>query len=97
MDNRIIECFERAYYLLDKCMGVKKGEEVLIVTDPQTDTRMVDALMGAANTLGAECGVYMMPIRGKDKATIFPKSLELGMEKCDVFIGMTTSSGVCYL
>lgn len=93
MDNRIIECFERAYYLLDKCMGVKKGEEVLIVTDPQTDTRMVDALMGAANTLGAECGVYMMPIRGKDKATIFPKSLELGMEKCDVFIGMTTSSG----
>ena len=35
----------------------------------------------------------MMPIRGKDKATIFPKSLELGMDACDVFVGMTTASG----
>lgn len=93
MDNRIIECFERAYYILGNCMAVKEGEEVLIVTDPQTDMRMVNAMAGAAHALKAEYGVYMMPIRGQDKATIFPKSLELGMEKCDVFIGMTTSSG----
>ena len=30
-------------------------------------------MAAAANDLGAEWGVYMMPIRGKDKATIFPK------------------------
>ena len=47
----------------------------------------------AALNCGAEYGVYMMPIRGKDKATIFPKSLELGMDACDVFVGMTTASG----
>ncbi|MFR4578445.1 MAG: leucyl aminopeptidase [Clostridium fessum] len=29
----------------------------------------------------------------KTKATIFPKSLELGMDACDVFVGMTTASG----
>jgi len=93
MDNRIIECIERADYILSNLMAVKPGEEVLIVVDPQTDTRMTNAMAGAALKCGAEYGVYMMPIRGKDKATIFPKSLELGMDACDVFIGMTTSSG----
>ena len=36
-DNRIIECMERAQYLLGNLMAVKPGEEVLIVVDPQTD------------------------------------------------------------
>ena len=30
-DNRIIECMERAQYLLGNLMAVKPGEEVLIV------------------------------------------------------------------
>ena len=38
-DNRIIECIERADYLMGNLMGVKAGEEVLIVIDPQTDMR----------------------------------------------------------
>ena len=54
---------------------------------------MTQAMAAAALNCGAEYGVYMMPIRGKDKATIFPKSLELGMDACDVFVGMTTASG----
>lgn len=92
-DNRIIECIERADYLLGNLMAVKPGEEVLIVIDPQTDMRMANALAGAALKCGAEYNVTMMPVRGKDKATIFPKTLELAMEACDVFIGMTTASG----
>ncbi|MGB0405347.1 MAG: aminopeptidase, partial [Fusobacterium sp.] len=92
-DNRIIECIERADYLLGNLMAVKPGEEVLIVIDPETDMRMANALAGAALKCGAEYNITMMPIRGKDKATIFPKTLELGMEACDVFIGMTTASG----
>lgn len=82
-----------ADYLMGNLMGVKAGEEVLIVIDPQTDMRMANAIAGAVSRLGAEYGIYMMPIRGKDKATIFPKSLELGMDACDVFVGMTTASG----
>lgn len=93
MNNRIIECIERANYILGNLMEVKKGEEVLIVTDPQTDIRIINAMAGAANSLGAEYGIFMMPIRGKDKATIFPKTLELAMDECDVFVGMTTASG----
>ena len=92
-DNRIIECIERADYILGNLMAVKPGEEVLIVIDPQTDMRMANAMAGAALKCGAEYMICMMPVRGKDKATIFPKTLEMAMEKCDVFIGMTTSSG----
>lgn len=33
-DNRVIECMERADYILSNLMAVKPGEEVLIVTDP---------------------------------------------------------------
>ena len=43
-DNRIIECIERADYLMGNLMGVKAGEEVLIVIDPQTDMRMAKVL-----------------------------------------------------
>ena len=64
-DNRIIECMERAQYLLGNLMAVKPGEEVLIVVDPQTDERMTQAMAAAALNCGAEYGVYMMPIRGK--------------------------------
>lgn len=92
-DNRIIECIERADYLIGTCMAVKPGEEVLIAIDPQTDMRMANAIAAAALKRGAEYNISMMPVRGKDKATIFPKTLELAMEACDVFIGMTTASG----
>lgn len=92
-DNRIIECIERADYLIGTCMAVKPGEEVLIAIDPQTDMRMANAIAAAALKRGAEYNISMMPVREKDKATIFPKTLELAMEACDVFIGMTTASG----
>ena len=88
-----LDVYKRQQYLLGNLMAVKPGEEVLIVVDPQTDERMTQAMAAAALNCGAEYGVYMMPIRGKDKATIFPKSLELGMDACDVFVGMTTASG----
>ena len=47
-DNRIIECMERAQYILGTLMAVKPGEEVLIVVDPQTDERMTQAMAAAA-------------------------------------------------
>ena len=92
-DNRMIECIERAHYILSNLMAVKPGEEVLIAIDPQTDMRMANAMAAAALMCGAEYNVSMMPIRGKDKATIFPKTLETAMDACDVFVGMTTASG----
>ncbi|MFR6332722.1 MAG: hypothetical protein ACLUOI_30710 [Eisenbergiella sp.] len=66
-DNRIIECIERAHYILSNLMAVKPGEEVLIAIDPQTDMRMANAMAAAALMCGAEYNVSMMPIRGKTK------------------------------
>jgi len=93
-DNKIIECMERADYILGTLMAVKPGEEVLIVTDAQTDERMSNAMAAAALKLGADYTVAMTPSRQQDKATIFPKMIEKAMEGCDVFIGMTKASGV---
>ena len=93
-DNRIIECIERAHYILSNLMAVKPGEEVLIAIDPQTDMRMANAMYRSTPDVRSRVQCKgMMPIRGKDKATIFPKTLELAMEACDVFVGMTTASG----
>ena len=61
-DNRVIECVERAAYILSNLMAVKPGEEVLIVIDPQTDMRMANAMAAAALKCGAEYGIYMMPL-----------------------------------
>ena len=77
-DNRIIECIERAHYILSNLMAVKPGEEVLIAIDPQTDMRMANAMAAAALMCGAEYNVSMMPIRGKDRATILPEDTGAG-------------------
>ena len=53
-DNRIIECIERAHYILSNLMAVKPGEEVLIAIDPQTDMRMANAMAAAALMCGAD-------------------------------------------
>ena len=63
-DNRIIECMERAQYLLGNLMAVKPGEEVLIVVDPQTDERMTQAMAAAALNCGAEYGNHLPEISG---------------------------------
>ncbi len=43
-DNRIIECIERANYILGNLMAVTEKDEVLIVIDDQTDRRMANAM-----------------------------------------------------
>ena len=50
-DNRIIECIERANYILGNLMAVTEKDEVLIVIDDQTDRRMANAMAGAAKSL----------------------------------------------
>ena len=45
-DNRIIECIERANYILGNLMAVTEKDEVLIVIDDQTDRRMANAMAG---------------------------------------------------
>ncbi len=82
-----------AIKIIKSLLEVKAHEEVLICTDPSTDTRMVRALTSAIESQGAEFTVAMIPDRQKDKATTITKVLASAMESTDVYIGMTRSSG----
>lgn len=48
---------------VETCLGVKPGEQVLIVTDTMADPRVSDALMAAACAAGAEAMVIVFPAR----------------------------------
>jgi leucyl aminopeptidase (aminopeptidase T) len=93
MDNKSVQAIQIANKIITNYLAVKPGEEVLICIDPETDMRMPNAMVAAAEQIGAEYGIYMMPVRQKDKATTIPKSLEKAMEGADVYIPMTRSSG----
>lgn len=93
MDNKIIEAIIIADKIMGDYLAVQKHEEVLICVDPETDVRMTNAMAAAAQKYGKDYTVVMIPIRDKTSATTIPKTLEMAMEGCDVYIGMTRASG----
>lgn len=46
--------------VLDQCLGVRKGEEVVLLTDDGTDVRVIDALRRGVYARDAECLVLSM-------------------------------------
>ena len=54
MENKVIDAMVVADRLLGNYLGVKDGEEVLIVLDPETDMIMPRALAAASIKYGAE-------------------------------------------
>lgn len=93
MDNKMIQVSVIAEKIIGDLLAVKKGEEVLIVVDTESDMRMAQAFAGASQNHGADFLIAMMPARGKSESTTIPKSLEAAMVGCDVFIPMTRASG----
>jgi len=93
MDMKSIEAIGICDKIIGDYLGVKSHEEVLICVDPETDTRMTEAMAAAAKKYGKDYTVVMIPVRDKESATTIPKVLEKAMEGCQVYIGMTRSSG----
>ena len=93
MDNKVVQAGQIAEKIIGDLLAVKKGEEVLIAIDTESDMRMAQAFATAALNHGADFLIAMMPARGKENATTIPKSLETAMSGCDVFIPMTRASG----
>ena len=54
-----------AMKLVRDVMLVKPGESVVITADTSTDMRVVDAVMGAAYTIGADPVLIKYPTTGK--------------------------------
>jgi leucyl aminopeptidase (aminopeptidase T) len=93
MSNRSIDAIKSADLIARTLLEIKPKEEVLIITDPETDVEMVEALAGVIQTIGAEYTVAMMPTRPIEESLKMPKVIEKGLEAADVVIGMTRASG----
>ena len=73
-----------------RCLGVKAGEEVVVVVDAGTRS-IGEALRGAASAAGADAVLMVMDERAND-GNEPPASVAGALAACDVFIAPTTRS-----
>jgi len=76
--------------VIDRCLGVQPGEEVLVAVDPPSRP-IGEALRDAARAVGADAVLGLMDERATD-GTEPPRSLAAAMAACDVFIAPTSRS-----
>jgi leucyl aminopeptidase (aminopeptidase T) len=76
--------------VVERCLGVRKGENVLVIVDPAT--RLIgEALRDAAAGAGADAILSIMDERATD-GTEPPPPLAAALATCDVFIAPTSRS-----
>ncbi|HSO99614.1 MAG TPA: aminopeptidase [Solirubrobacteraceae bacterium] len=76
--------------VVDRCLAVQPGEEVLVAVDPPSRT-IGEALRDGARGAGADAVLALMDERATD-GTEPPRSLAAAMAACDVFIAPTSRS-----
>lgn len=86
-----------ARILVERCAGIEKNNEVLIVTDSQFSQSIPDAIFNAAYSLGAEAVIFKISSReaeGTNRTSSMlgelPKSLEPSILASDVLFICTT-------
>lgn len=91
--QRIIDAIDLAHRIVRTHLQVKPDENVLIVSDPETEVEIFLALAGAVQAAGAEYTVALMPTRGHARATRLTLPIEKALDATDVLIGVTRASG----
>jgi leucyl aminopeptidase (aminopeptidase T) len=76
--------------VVNRCLAVKPGEDVLVVSDPGT-LRIGEALRDASRVAGADAVLAIMDEREVD-GTEPPPTVAGALTACDVFIAPTTRS-----
>jgi leucyl aminopeptidase (aminopeptidase T) len=76
--------------ILNGCMGVKEGENVLVLTDPKR-LQIAELLIAGARELGAEAVMIEMSER-ETHGSEPPDMVAAAMLSCDVFLAPTTKS-----
>jgi leucyl aminopeptidase (aminopeptidase T) len=79
IDFRSFDVIKAAHMLVSTCLGVKTGEQVLIVADNLTDFNVANALASAVSVAGGEPVLTVMPARpraGEDPPEIVKKAAE---------------------
>ena len=78
-----------ANVVIKKCLNVKKGETVLILTDSKVDQRIINALYQAALEIGALPTIAILPPRNSPTDEP-PNNVVSAMRSSDVIIGATS-------
>src|SRR5437588_13083411 len=76
--------------VVDRCLAVRDGEDVLVVADPGT-RRIGEALRDGARSAGADAVLAIMDEREVDGSEP-PRAVAGALAACDVFIAPTTRS-----
>lgn len=76
--------------VVEVCAGVKKGEQVFIVTEPSMLT-IAETIATASYAVGAEPTIGIITPRSSDGEEP-PESIAAAMKKCDVFICVVNTS-----
>jgi aminopeptidase len=76
--------------IIDRCLAVKSGEEVLVIVDDGTRP-IGEALRAGASETGADAVLAMMDERATD-GTEPPRVVAAALETCEVFIAPTSRS-----
>ncbi|MEJ2359047.1 MAG: aminopeptidase [Deinococcales bacterium] len=93
MEATTIDLVTVADRLVRVHLGVRPGEEVLLVADPESELGMAYALAGAVQAAGGEYTLALMPSRLERRATELTRVLERGLAGADVLVGLTRASG----
>ncbi len=88
MSMKMIELSRAARMAVEKCMNVRPGETVCVLTDTNK-VSIAEALCSAANSLGAETVMLIMTPR-QTHGNEPPKNLAAAMKASDVVIAATT-------
>ena len=88
LDCKQIEYNRFAYKLVSVNIGVRKGEQVLIVCDTNTDLRVAYAIAGAVDAVGGEYTVSIMRSLPSDNATSTTDMIAKAAEAADVIVSL---------
>ncbi len=83
-----------AWRIMTEFLAVKEGEEVVILTDSESDHDYAHALAGVANALGADANIIIQPpsFLG-DRERLISKSALAAISNCDVYVAQTATTG----
>ncbi len=82
-----------AHHVMEHYVGLKKGEQVLILADSETDDALVQAFASSAYFFDAEPTILITPPSFKEIEKLPSKIALKALEATDVYIPMTPTSG----
>jgi leucyl aminopeptidase (aminopeptidase T) len=89
-DHRVPEMDSAVRTIIERCLAVKSGEDVLVVVDPAT-REIGEALREGAARTGADAVLAIMDERATD-GTDPARPIAAALSECDVFIAPTSRS-----